>query len=131
MIRLTATVISAAVLLFFAQPSFAATIFVSNEKDNTITVIDSKTLQVIKTIPVGRRPRGVILSPDFKELFVAAGDGDIMDVIDTKTLEKKRELESGPDPELMAIDSKGNVYTAEVDTGKRIQKFKLTSDALR
>ncbi len=31
----------------------------------------------------------------------------------------------------MAIDAKGNVYTAEVDTGKRIQKFKLTSDALR
>jgi hypothetical protein len=27
--------------------------------------------------------------------------------------------------------TKGNVYTAEVDTGKRIQKFKLTSDALR
>ena len=31
----------------------------------------------------------------------------------------------------MAIDGKGNVYTAEVDTGKRIQKFRLTSDALR
>jgi DNA-binding beta-propeller fold protein YncE len=30
----------------------------------------------------------------------------------------------------MAIDPKGNVYTAEVDTGKRVQKFKLTSDAL-
>ena len=31
----------------------------------------------------------------------------------------------------MAVNSKGNVYTAEVDTGKRVQKFKLTSDALR
>ncbi len=31
----------------------------------------------------------------------------------------------------VAVDAKGNVYTAEVDTGKRIQKFKLTSDALR
>ena len=30
----------------------------------------------------------------------------------------------------MAIDPKGNVYTAEVDTGKRVQKFKLVSDAL-
>jgi DNA-binding beta-propeller fold protein YncE len=30
----------------------------------------------------------------------------------------------------MAVDKLGNVYTAEVDTGKRIQKFKLTSDAL-
>jgi hypothetical protein len=31
----------------------------------------------------------------------------------------------------MAIDAGGNVYTAEVDTGKRIQKFRLTSDALK
>lgn len=31
----------------------------------------------------------------------------------------------------MAVDTKGNVYTAEVDTGKRIQKFKLVSDALK
>jgi sugar lactone lactonase YvrE len=23
----------------------------------------------------------------------------------------------------LAVDSKGNIYTAEVDTGKRIQKF--------
>ena len=31
----------------------------------------------------------------------------------------------------IAVDAKGNVYAAEVDTGKRIQKFRLTSDALR
>ena len=31
----------------------------------------------------------------------------------------------------MAVDAKGNVYTADVDNGKRVQKFKLISDALR
>ncbi len=31
----------------------------------------------------------------------------------------------------IAVDKLGNVYTAEVDNGKRIQKFKVTSDALR
>ncbi|WP_315755827.1 MULTISPECIES: hypothetical protein [unclassified Bradyrhizobium] len=31
----------------------------------------------------------------------------------------------------MAVDRQGNAYTAEVDAGKRIQKFRLTSDALR
>ena len=31
----------------------------------------------------------------------------------------------------IAVDKSGNVYTAEVDKGKRIQKFKLTSDALK
>ena len=34
----------------------AATAFVSNEKDNTITVIDMDKLAVTKTIKVGQRP---------------------------------------------------------------------------
>jgi len=33
---------------------FADTIFVSNEKDNTISVIDSNTQKVIKTYEVGQ-----------------------------------------------------------------------------
>jgi hypothetical protein len=31
---------------------------------------------------------------------------------------------------VMAVDARGNVYTGEVE-GKRIQKFKLTSNALK
>lgn len=31
----------------------------------------------------------------------------------------------------LAVDARGNVYTAEVDTGTRVQKFKLTSDAFK
>ena len=40
----------------------ASTVLVSNEKDNTITVLDGATLKVIKTVPVGQRPRGIVLS---------------------------------------------------------------------
>jgi len=116
MFRLILTASLTAVLMLTASHAFAMTIFVSNEKDNTITVLDGDTLEIKKTIKVARRPRGIVLSPDFKELFVAAGDGDIMDVIDTQTLEVKRQLESGPDPELMAVDPKGEViYIANED----------------
>jgi YVTN family beta-propeller protein len=118
MIRISLAALSAGALLLFATPSVAGpyTIFVSNEKDNTVTVLDGETLETVKTIKTERRPRGIILSPDYKELFVAAGDGDIMDVIDTSTLEVTRQLESGPDPELMAVDSKGEViYIANED----------------
>ncbi|MGD8527792.1 MAG: hypothetical protein PVH06_03840, partial [Methyloceanibacter sp.] len=80
--------VGALALLLLATPlAQAETIFVSNEKDNTITVIDGDTMETIKTIETSRRPRGIMLSPDYKELFVAAGDGDIIDVIDTKTFE--------------------------------------------
>src|SRR6478609_416383 len=110
MIRFSVIATLAALSLLTATPCSAVTIFVSNEKDSTVTVIDGDTLEVKKTIKTARRPRGIILSPDSKELFVAAGDGDIMDVIDTS------KLETGPDPELMAVDPKGEViYIANED----------------
>src|SRR5262245_21842715 len=116
MLRFSVIATLAALSLLTATPSFAVTIFVSNEKDNSITVIDGDTLDVKKTIKVARRPRGIILSPDNKELFVSAGAGDIMDVIDTSKLEVTRQLESGPDPELMAVDHKGVIiYIANED----------------
>jgi YVTN family beta-propeller protein len=98
MIRLAPAVALASLFLVAASPVHAEKIFVSNEKDNTVTVIDGKTLQVIKTIPTARRPRGIIANPSGKEVYVAAGDGDIMDVIDTEKLAVTRTLDSGPDP---------------------------------
>ncbi|MFL5055131.1 MAG: beta-propeller fold lactonase family protein, partial [Microvirga sp.] len=59
---------------WFSGPALAYTVYVSNEKDDTITVIDSKSLQVTRTVKVGRRPRGVILSKDGKFLYVCASD---------------------------------------------------------
>ena len=47
---------------------------------------------------------------------MAAGDGDIMDVIDVAKLAVMRQLNSGPDPELMAVDPKGSIlYIANED----------------
>ena len=72
-----------ALTLLACSPARADTIFVSNEKDNTVTVLDSQSMKVIKTIPVGKRPRGITITPDFKEVLVCAGDDDQLDVIDT------------------------------------------------
>ena len=42
--------------------TWAETIYVSNEKDHNISsVIDGDSLEVIKTVKVGHRPRGIIL----------------------------------------------------------------------
>ena len=39
-------------------------IFVSNEKGNSISIVDGDTLELIETVPVGNRPRGIALSSD-------------------------------------------------------------------
>ena len=114
--RLTQAASFAGLLALLPAHALAATIFISNERDNTVTVLDSNSLEIVKTIKIGRRPRGIIMAPDYKEVFVALGDDDRIGVIDTEKLEVSRSIESGPDPELMAIDPKGErLYVANED----------------
>jgi len=46
-------------------------IFVSNEKSGDVTVINGNDNQVLGTIAVGKRPRGIHVSADGKTIYVA------------------------------------------------------------
>src|SRR5437016_2802669 len=46
-------------------------IFVSNEKSGDLTVINGADFKVTATIPVGKRPRGIQVSPNGKTIYVA------------------------------------------------------------
>jgi len=46
-------------------------IFISNEKSGDLTVISGDDFKVVATIPVGKRPRGIRVSPDGKTVYVA------------------------------------------------------------
>lgn len=46
-------------------------VYVSNEDDGTVSVIDAERGEVVATIPVGERPRGLQVSPDGRTLYVA------------------------------------------------------------
>jgi YVTN family beta-propeller protein len=46
-------------------------VYVTNEKSGDVTVIDGGSLQVAATIPVGKRPRGIHVSPDGKLVYIA------------------------------------------------------------
>jgi PQQ-dependent catabolism-associated beta-propeller protein len=107
------------VLVALAAPApsaLAYTAFVTNEKDNSVSVIDTEKMEVIKTFKVGMRPRGVILSKDAKWLIVCTSDENLIQVYDTKTYELVKTLPSGPDPELLTLAPSGNpLYVANED----------------
>jgi YVTN family beta-propeller protein len=44
---------------------------VSNEKSGDISVLDATERKLVLTVPVGKRPRGIVASPDGKTLYVA------------------------------------------------------------
>ena len=51
-------------------PAHAARAYVSNEDDGTVSVVDTQRLESVATIAVGKRPRGMVLSRDGKQLYV-------------------------------------------------------------
>src|SRR6266404_2497526 len=90
-----------AVWLAGTLPARAFVAYVSNEKSNTVSVIDTDKWAVIKTIKVGQRPRGIEFTRDGKFVLVAVGDDDTIQMIDT--------VPSGPDPELFIQDKAGKI----------------------
>jgi len=109
-------VIAGIACLISTNVSFAYTVYVSNEKDNTISVVDGESFEVIDTITVGERPRGIVLSPDGKTLYICTSDEDHVEVYDLDTKQFLHSLPSGPDPELMALDNEGKMlYIANED----------------
>lgn len=124
-----------------AQP--AATNFrvlVTNERSGTLSVIDGNSRKLVSTVQLGKRPRGLKLSPDGKLLYVAlsgspiAGPGvdekslppadkgaDGIGVLDTTTLKLVTILRGVSDPEQLAVSGDGKrLYIASEDTGRAI-----------
>ncbi len=46
-------------------------VYVTNEDSNNVSVLDGNTHAVLATIDVGKRPRGLKVSPDGTRLYVA------------------------------------------------------------
>ena len=67
------------------------------EEPHTL-VVDAASLAIIKTIPVGKRPWGVTLSPDGNFLYAANGTSNDVSVVDTRTFQEVAKLDTGGKP---------------------------------
>jgi YVTN family beta-propeller protein len=61
-------------------------LFVTNQDDSTVSVIDTKTLTEIKQIEVGEKPEGISTSTDDRHVYVANWFDGTVSVIDAQTL---------------------------------------------
>ena len=110
-------------------------IYVTNERSGDLSIIDSTTHEVVSTVPLGKRPRGIHASPDGNLIYVAlsgspiAGPGvdestlppadksaDGIGVFDVAQGKLVKMLKSGSDPEEFDITLDGKfLYVSNED----------------
>ena len=136
-VSLVATVIFSALTL---TAHAAGRAYVSNEDSETVSVLDTAKNEVIATIAVGKRPRGLKLNRDGSLLYVAVSglpkcppsvpdeecaklkrdvQADGIATIDTATLKLTRVLKSGSDPEQFDLSRDGKrLYISNEDSAQ-------------
>lgn len=130
-------------------------VFVTNETTGDLSIIDGSTLEVIATIPLGKRPRGIHASPDGKTIYVALSgspqappgvdestlpppdkSADGIGVFDVEQSKLLRVIEGGSDPENFDISQDGKTLFVsnedasglsflDIPTGKVLQMIKV------
>ncbi|HZE07939.1 MAG TPA: hypothetical protein VE110_04205, partial [Gemmatimonadaceae bacterium] len=70
---------------------------------NSVSVIDATRNAVVASIPVGRRPWGVAISPDGRTVYTADGLSDTMSVIDARTRKVVSTVRVGRQPWGVAV----------------------------
>jgi YVTN family beta-propeller protein len=68
-----------------------------------VSAIDVATNTVTKTVPVGKRPWGIGLSPDGRKLYTANGPGNDVSVVDVATFTVTKTIPAGTSPWGIAI----------------------------
>jgi YVTN family beta-propeller protein len=116
----------------------AGRLFVTNENSGDLSVIDTASRRLVATIPLGKRPRGIKISPDRTTLYVALSGSplappgtdesklpppdrtaDGIGIVDLRSLRLQRVLSAGSDPEQLAISQDGRwLFVANEDASQ-------------
>ena len=92
--------------------------FTSNGGDNTVSVFDLKTLQVVKRIAVGKGPDAILYDPATKKVLTFNGGSEDATVIDVASQTVDGTIPLGGKPEFAAADGKGKVFVNIEDTSE-------------
>ena len=116
-------------------------LYVSNEADRTVDVVDTKTLKVFKQIPLSGPPNNIAISKDGRRVYQAIhGEPYGVDVIDTATLANVKRLPLGglqihntyvtPDGKYVIAASDDESFTVAVidqKTEEQVRSIKFTN----
>jgi len=100
-------------------------VYVTNEASGDLSVIDGATLEVIATVPLGKRPRGIHASPDQKTIYVAlSGSPPAPPGVDESTLPPPDKSADG----IGVFDVEQNKLVRVIQGGSDPENFDISRD---
>jgi len=94
------------------------TLYVSNELESTVDVIDTRSHKIIWTIPVSSGPTGLAISPDGENVYVACRYSNLINIISDKSLQVSSSLSVSPEPLHVAFTPDGKqAYVTHASIG--------------
>jgi YVTN family beta-propeller protein len=116
-------------------------VFVTNERSGDVTVINGNDFSVAATIPVGKRPRGIHMSPDGKTVYVAVSGTPIegppqLDAKGNPIFEKKKGKDDDDDDAgadkaadgIAVLDVSSKKVTGKLSGGSDPEEFALSGN---
>lgn len=115
--RILATAATLALATYGGAVAAQGTAYVSSEKDNSLTMIDTTTLAVKGTVATCKRARHVQITPE-RKLLVACTDSNAADLIDPASGKSLRRIPLGNEPEAFDLSPDGKtLYVSNEDEG--------------
>ena len=97
-----------AVVLAVATPVAAASLYVTNTKSNSISIIDTNTLEVTGTIPLGNgKPNRIVFHPDGKTAWVVYDKSHDLGIVDAEAKKLVKRVKIGGNPYNLSFSPDG------------------------
>ncbi|MGE5306620.1 MAG: cytochrome D1 domain-containing protein [Alphaproteobacteria bacterium] len=103
-----------------ASAAAAVKAYVSNFKDNTVSVIDTADGKVVATVPVVAGPHGMAITRDGRTVYVSGDGSSSVDVIDTATDKVVKTINVGKAPNGVALTPDNRLLLVAVYAENRI-----------
>jgi YVTN family beta-propeller protein len=102
-------------------------VLVTNNEDNTVSVIDAKTYKVVQTIATGKGPHGFRISSDSKYAYIANMGEDTVSVIDLSTLKESKRIKVGIAPVTTGVTKDGHILVVTINAENTLAMVNLDS----
>lgn len=101
---------------------------VTNNEENSVSVIDLASYQVTQTVSTGKGPHGFRISADSKNAYIANMGEDTVSVIDLENMKETKKIKVGQTPVTTGVTSNGKILVSTLNSENSLAIVDLATD---